>query len=167
MREKPQIHPTAYIAPNAIVLGNVTIAEEASVWFGCVLRAEVAEIVIGPRSNVQDLTAIHTDPKQPCRLGRGVTVGHRVVLYGATIEDGALIGIGAIVLDGAVIGEEAVIGAGAVVTPGAVIPPRTLALGTPAKVVQTLDEGDLLRLRKAAGLYVEHGRMYREEGGKE
>lgn len=162
MNREPQIHPTAYVAPTASLLGNVTLEAEASVWFGCVLRAEQAPIVVGPRTNVQDLTVIHTDPGRPCRLGGGVTVGHRAVLHGATVEDGALIGIGAIVLDGALVGEEAVVGAGAVVPEGAVIPPRTLALGVPAKVVRELEEEDLVRLRVAAAWYVEQARTYRE-----
>ena len=164
VNREPQIHPTAYVAPTASLLGNVTLEAEASVWFGCVLRAEQAPIVVGPRTNVQDLTVIHTDPGRPCRLGGGVTVGHRVVLHGATVEDGALIGIGAIVLDGAVVGEEAVIGAGAVVPEGTLIPPRTLALGVPAKVVRELEEEDLVRLRVAAAWYVEQARDYRERG---
>ncbi len=158
---RPQIHPTAYIAPTATVVGDVAVAQEASVWFGCVLRAEEAPIVIGPRSNVQDLTVIHTDPGLGCRLGAGVTVGHRAVLHGATVGDGALIGIGAIILNGAVVGEEAIVGAGAVVTEGTVIPPRTLALGLPARVVRELREEDLARLRAAAAWYVEQARVYR------
>ena len=165
MTRKPQIHPTAYIADTATVLGQVTIAAEASVWFGCVLRAEEAEIVIGPRSNVQDLTVIHTDPNFPCRLGSDVTVGHRAVLHGATVHDGALVGIGAIVLNGAVVGEGAVVGAGAVVTEGTVIPPRTLALGVPARVVRELTESDVMRTRAAAAWYVNQARAYHGREG--
>ncbi len=160
---EPRIHPSAYIAPNAAVIGDVIVEKEASVWFGCVLRAETAEIVIGPQSNVQDLTVIHTDPGRPCRLGRGVTVGHRAVLHGATVGNGALIGIGAIILDRAVIGEEAVIGAGAVVTEGTTIPPRTLALGVPARVVRPLSEEDLARIRLGTAWYVENARLYKEK----
>jgi len=159
--KKPRIHPTAYIAPTATLIGDVTVEAEASIWFGCVLRAEEAPIVVGPRTNLQDLTVVHTDPGQPCRLGAGVTVGHRAVLHGATVEDGVLIGIGAIVLNGAVIGEEAVIGAGAVVLEGAVVPPRTLAVGVPARVARPLDEGDLARLRGAAAWYVRWAQVYR------
>ncbi|MCS7179027.1 MAG: gamma carbonic anhydrase family protein [Anaerolineae bacterium] len=155
------IHPTAFIAPGAIVLGDVRVEEEASVWFGCVLRAEEAPIHIGPRSNIQDLTVIHTDVDRPCRVGAGVTVGHRAVLHGAIVEDGALIGIGAILLNGAVVGAEAIVGAGAVVTEGTVIPPRTLALGIPAKVVRELREEEVLRLRRDAAYYVEKAQQYR------
>ena len=161
MKEEIHIHPTVYIAPNATLRGQVSVAEESSIWFGCVLRAEDAAIAVGPRSNIQDLTVVHTDPDFPCRIGAGVTVGHRAVIHGATVEDGALIGIGAIILNGAVVGEEAIIGAGALVTEGSVIPPRTLALGIPAKVVRELNEEDLIRLRLAADWYVEHARDYR------
>ncbi|MDW7991116.1 MAG: gamma carbonic anhydrase family protein [Anaerolineae bacterium] len=160
--KRPIIHPMAFVAPGAIIIGDVTVEEEASIWFGCVLRAEEAPIHIGPRSNIQDLTIIHTDADRPCRVGAGVTVGHRAVLHGATVEDGALIGIGAIVLNGAVIGKEALVGAGAVVPEGTVIPPRTLALGIPARVVRELREEELERLRHDAAYYVEKARAYRE-----
>ncbi|MCX7856129.1 MAG: gamma carbonic anhydrase family protein [Anaerolineae bacterium] len=159
----PRIHPTAFVAPNAVVAGDVTVEEEASIWFGCVLRAEEAPIHIGPRSNVQDLTVVHTDVGRPCRVGAGVTVGHRAVLHGAIVEDGALIGIGAILLNGAVVGAEAIVGAGAVVPEGAVIPPRTLAVGVPAKVVRELREEEILRLRRDAAHYVEKARVYRQQ----
>lgn len=158
----PRLHPNAFIAPNAVVVGDVTVEEEASIWFGCVLRAEEAPIHIGPRSNIQDLTVIHTDADRPCRVGAGVTVGHRAVLHGATVGDGALIGIGAIILNGAVVGEEAMIGAGAVVPEGAVIPPRTLALGIPARVVRQLREEEIQCMYRAAIRYVEKARAYRQ-----
>jgi len=159
--KEPRIHPTAYLAPNALVVGDVVIEEQASVWFGCVLRAEEAPIVIGPRTNVQDLTVIHTDAGRPCRVGREVTIGHRVVLHGATVEDGALIGIGAIVLNGAVVGREAIVGAGAVVPEGAVVPPRSLAVGVPARIVRPLTEADLERSREAVARYLDYALLYR------
>lgn len=160
--KKPQVNVNAYVAPNATVIGDVTLEAEVSIWFGCVLRAEEAPIFVGPRSNIQDLTVIHTDPGQPCRVGAGVTVGHRAVLHGATIEDGALVGIGAIILDGAVVGAEAIIGAGALITEGTIIPARTLALGVPAKVVRDLREEEVFRLQVIAAWYVEKARIYRE-----
>jgi carbonic anhydrase/acetyltransferase-like protein (isoleucine patch superfamily) len=165
--EQVQVHPTAFIAPTATLMGAVSVGAGASVWFGCVLRAEAAPIVIGPRTNVQDLTVIHTDPGYPCRLGSGVTIGHRAVIHGATVEDGAFIGIGSIILNGAVVGEEAIVGAGAVVTEGTVVPPRTLALGVPARVARPLRPQDLNRARVAADWYVEHARRYREESTHE
>ena len=164
--KKPTIHPTAFVAPNATLIGDVTVEAEASIWFGCVLRAEEAPIVVGPRTNVQDLTVIHTDVGKPCRLGAEVTVGHRAVLHGATVEDGVLIGIGAILLNGSVVGREAMIGAGAVVPEGAAIPPCTLAVGVPARVVRPLDERDLKRAQEAVIWYVEQARAYRQREGE-
>jgi len=164
MDRRLQIHPTAYVAPTATLIGNIRLEEAASVWFGCVLRAEDAPIFVGPRSNVQDLTVIHTAPQRPCRLGEEVTVGHRAVLHAATVEDGALIGIGAILLDGAVVGEAAMVGAGAVVTEGMVIPSRTLAVGVPARVVRDIQEEDLARLQLTTSWYVAHAQQYREKG---
>lgn len=157
----PRIHPSVFVAPNAVIIGDVEVEEEASIWFGCVLRAENAPIHIGPRTNIQDLTVIHTDVDRPCRVGAGVTVGHRAVLHGATVGDGALIGIGAILLNGAVVGEEAIVGAGAVVPEGMIIPPRTLALGLPAKVVRELREKELEQMRRDAVWYVKKAQIYR------
>lgn len=157
----PTVHPSAFVASNATLIGDVTVEAEASIWFGCVLRAEEAPIVIGPQSNVQDLTVVHTDADKPCHVGRGVTIGHRAVLHGATVGDGALIGIGAIVLNGAVVGEEAIVAAGAVVPEGAVIPPRSLAVGLPARVVRPLTEADLERSRRATARYLKYALMYR------
>ena len=154
------IHETVYVAPNATVIGEVHVGAEASIWFGCVLRADNAPIRIGSRTNVQDLTVIHTDPGVPCTLGEGVTVGHRAVLHGASVEDGALIGIGAIVLNNAVVGEEALVGAGAVVPEGKHIPPRHLALGVPARVVRELTEEEIARLRASAAHYVARAQTF-------
>ena len=158
------IDERAFIAPNATVVGAVRVEAEASVWFGCVLRGDNEPITIGARTNVQDLTIVHTDEGIPCRLGSDVTVGHRAVLHGATIEDGALIGIGAIVLNGATVGKEALIGAGAVVTEGQVIPPRHLALGVPAKVVRDLTDEEVDHLRAAAAHYVARAEAFRTAG---
>jgi carbonic anhydrase/acetyltransferase-like protein (isoleucine patch superfamily) len=154
------IHPTSYVAPGATIIGNVHIAAEASVWFGCVLRGDNAPIIIGARTNVQDLTVIHTDAGQPCTLGEEVTVGHRAVLHSATVEDGALIGIGAIVLNGAVVGREALVGAGALVPEGMNIPLRHLALGVPARVVRELTDEEIKRSRTFAEHYVAHAHMF-------
>ncbi len=154
------IHLTAYVAPNATIIGDVRVAAEASVWFGCVLRGDNAPIIIGPRTNVQDLTVIHTDVGEPCTLGEGVTVGHRAVLHSATVEDGALVGIGAIVLNGAVVGQEALVGAGALVTEGMVIPPRHLALGVPARVVRELTDEEIERTRTFAAHYVARAQAF-------
>jgi carbonic anhydrase/acetyltransferase-like protein (isoleucine patch superfamily) len=129
----PQIADSAYVAETAVVAGDVRPRRQGLVWFGSVLRSEVESITIGAESNVQDLSVIHTDPGSPVVLGDRVTVGHRVVLHGCTVEDDALIGMGAVVLNGAVIGRGAVIAAGAVVTAGTQVPEMSLFAGVPAK----------------------------------
>ena len=154
------IDVTAFVAPNATIIGEVHLAVQASVWFGCVLRAEHAPIVVGARTNIQDLTVVHSDVQQPCVFGEMVTVGHRAVVHAATVEDGALIGIGAIVLSGASIGRGALVGAGAVVPEGATIPARHLALGVPARVVRELSDAELKHQRAIAAQYVEHARAF-------
>ncbi|ADD28369.1 gamma carbonic anhydrase family protein [Meiothermus ruber] len=130
----PQIHPSAFIAPNALIVGQAEIGENASVWFGAVVRSDTERVVIGAGSNVQDGAILHADPGDPCILGQNVTVGHRAVVHGALIEDRALIGIGAVVLNKARVGKGAMVGAGAVVPPGMEIPEGMLAIGIPAKV---------------------------------
>lgn len=130
----PQIHPTAFIAPGALIIGQAEIGEQASVWFGAVVRSDTEKVIVGAGSNVQDGAILHADPGDPCILGQNVTVGHRAVVHGALIEDGALIGIGAVVLNQARVGKGAMVGAGAVVPPGMEIPAGMLAIGIPAKV---------------------------------
>lgn len=130
----PQIHPSAFIAPNALIVGQAEIGENASVWFGAVVRSDTERVVIGAGSNVQDGAILHADPGDPCILGQNVTVGHRAVVHGALVEDRALIGIGAVVLNKARVGKGAMVGAGAVVPPGMEIPEGMLAIGIPAKV---------------------------------
>jgi carbonic anhydrase/acetyltransferase-like protein (isoleucine patch superfamily) len=155
------IHPTAYVAPNATLVGEVHVAARASIWFGSVLRGDNAPIIIGERTNVQDLSMIHVDEGEPCALGAGVTVGHRAVLHSATVENGALVGIGAIVLNGAIVGQEALVGAGALVTKGMVIPPRHLALGVPAQVVRQLTDEEIARSLGSAARYVARAQAFK------
>lgn len=131
----PDIDPDAFLAETAVVAGQVRLAAGASVWFGSVLRSEVESITVGADTNIQDLSVVHTDPGSPVVLGDRVTVGHRAVLHGCTVEDDALIGMGAVVLNGAVIGRGAVVAAGAVVTQGTVVPEMALVAGVPAKVL--------------------------------
>lgn len=133
---RPRIHETAYVAPGAVVAGDVELASGVSVWFFSVVRSEAAAIRIGADTNLQDGTVVHADPQFPTIVGERVTVGHRAVLHGCTVEDDALIGMGAIVLNGATIGRGAVVGAGAVVTEGTHVPPMTLAVGVPAKILE-------------------------------
>src|SRR3954452_12571852 len=149
----PTLADDAFVAANAVVAGRATLGPKASVWYGCVLRAEMEPIVIGASSNIQDLSVVHTDPGSPVTVGERVTVGHRVVLHGCTIEDDVLIGMGAVVMNGAVVGAGAVIAAGAVVTGGTQIPPMTLAAGVPAKALER-PVPDVPRLNVAAYEYL-------------
>lgn len=151
---RPTVGPACFVAPNAILVGSVRLDEKASVWFGAVLRGDVAAIRIGATSNVQDGVIIHADPGFPVDIGRGVTIGHAAKLHGCTVEDGALIGIGATVLDGAVIGKQALIGANALVPPGKVIPERALVMGSPGKIVRMLTDDEVTELAWAAEEYV-------------
>lgn len=132
----PDVARAAFIAPNATVAGDVVIGEGTSVWFGCVVRTELAPVRIGAQCNLQDLTIVHTDEGVPATLGDRVTVGHRALLHGTTVHDDALIGMGAVLLNGSVIGEGAVVAAGAVVREGFEVPPWTLAVGVPATIVE-------------------------------
>ena len=133
----PQIAPSAFVAENATLIGDVTVEENASVWFGAVLRADNDPIVVGKGSNVQDNATVHSDAGHPTTIGKDVTVGHNAVVHGCTVHDGALIGMGSVVLDLAVIGEYSIVGAGSVVTARTEVPPYSLVLGTPGKVAKT------------------------------
>ncbi|HEY7481233.1 MAG TPA: gamma carbonic anhydrase family protein [Gemmatimonadales bacterium] len=136
----PTIDPTAFIAPNASIMGDVTIGAEASIWYGAVLRGDMAPIVIGSQTNLQDGTMVHVDEEVPCRIGSRVGVGHRVILHGCTVEDECLIGMGSILLNNVVIGTGSVVGAGAVLPEGMQVPPRSLVLGVPGRVVRQVDD---------------------------
>jgi len=154
------VHPTAYVAPNATIVGKVHVAAGASVWFGCVLRGDDAAITIGAHTNVQDLVVIHVDVGEPCTVGEKVTIGHRAVLHSATIKHGALIGIGAIVLNGAVVGQEAMVGASALVPRGMIIPPRHLALGIPAQIVRELADEEIEHIHSLTTRYVKRAQTF-------
>lgn len=159
----PAIAPTAYVAPNATLIGKVTLAENASVWFGATLRGDNEPIVIGPSSNVQDGAVLHTDMGSPLTVGANVTIGHQAMLHGCTIHEGALIGIQAVILNDAVIGRHSLVGAGALVTERRQFPERSLILGAPAKVVRTLTDEEVAGLLLAAEHYVRRGAQYRAE----
>jgi carbonic anhydrase/acetyltransferase-like protein (isoleucine patch superfamily) len=150
----------AWAATNAVITGDVTLGADVGVWFGCVLRGDDAPLVIGARTNVQDLTMIHADTGVPNVIGSEVTIGHRCVLHGARIEDRVLVGMGAILLGGSVIGAESLVAAGAVVREGFVVPPRSLVAGVPAKIVRTLDDEAARRVRESAEGYVAKIRQY-------
>ncbi len=159
---QPQwIDPTAWIAPTATVLGEVHLGPQSSVWFGAVIRGDVEAIHIGAQTNIQDLACLHADPGKPCRLGSRITMGHKAIVHGATVEDECLIGIGAIVLNDAQIGQHSIIGAGAVVTEGKVIPPRSLVLGMPGKVVREITDADLQRILHGYQHYVAAAEQYK------
>jgi len=157
----PAIHPSAFVAGSADVIGRVTLAEESSVWYHTTLRGDINEIVIGPRSNIQDNAVVHLADDHGCYVGELVTVGHSAIIHACTLKDEVLVGMGAIVLDGAVIGERSIIGAGAVVTGGVEIPPGSLVLGTPAKVVRSLSPDEQRGVKHWAEKYVIQSRKYR------
>jgi carbonic anhydrase/acetyltransferase-like protein (isoleucine patch superfamily) len=159
----PRVHETAWVAASAEVIGHVELSECASVWFGAVVRGDIAPIRIGRNSNVQDNSVLHADPGQPLIIGDNVTVGHQVMLHSCTIGDGALIGIQAIVLNGATIGRNCIVGAGAVVTEGTTFPDGTLILGAPAKAVRELTAEQIASLQAGASHYVENARRFRTQ----
>lgn len=161
---QPFVSPDVFIAPNAVVIGHVTLEAKASVWFQAVLRGDLEPIRIGESTNIQDGAVLHTDVGFPCELGKRVTVGHHAVVHGARVGDGALIGMGAVVLSGAVIGREALVGAGALVPEGMEIPPGHLALGVPAKVIRELTPEEKKRIAAGADSYVEQARRYLANG---
>ena len=149
-----------YIAPNASVIGTVVIEEEASLWFNTVVRGDNETIVIGPRTNIQDGSILHADEGVPLTIGPEVSVGHLVMLHGCTIGEGSLIGIQSVILNHAVIGRECLIGACTLIPEGKSIPDRSLVMGTPGKVVRTLTDEEVGRLRWTAAHYVENARRY-------
>ncbi len=165
----PKMKERVWIAPSADVIGRVEMGEDVSIWFGCVVRGDVHHIKIGDRSNIQDLSMVHvTHHKRPDEsdghptiIGNDVTVGHRVMLHGCTIEDACLIGMSATILDGAVIGKESIVGAGALVTKNKIFPPRSLIMGSPAKVVRELSDEEVAELYASAKRYVDFKENYR------
>lgn len=158
----PKIGKDTWIAPTSTVIGNVDIGQDVSIWFGCVVRGDVHKIVIGDRTNIQDLSMIHVthfkkedmSDGHPTIIGNDVTVGHKVMLHGCRIEDACLIGMNATIIDGAVIGKESIVGAGSVVTLNKKFPPRSLILGSPAKVVRELSDKEVESLYASAKRYV-------------
>ena len=161
----PRVGEGVWVASTARVIGDVELADDVNVWFGAVVRGDVFPIRIGRGTNVQDNAVIHVTTEMfATTIGEFVTIGHNATLHGCTVGNGALIGIGSIVLDRAVIGEEAMIGAGALISPGMVIPPRTLAIGSPARVKRELTEEELMFLRFSAPHYVDIAREYRSIG---
>jgi carbonic anhydrase/acetyltransferase-like protein (isoleucine patch superfamily) len=149
----PLVGARVLVAPGAAIVGDVRLGEDVSIWYGAVLRGDLAPVSVGPRSNVQDGSVLHVGDQSPCTVGADVVVGHRVILHGATVEDGCLIGMQATILDDVVVGAGSLVGAGALVTAGTRIPPRSLVLGAPAKIVRPLSEADEAFHRALAAKY--------------
>lgn len=160
IRTAPRIAPDAYIAADATVMANVEIGPEASVWHQAVLRGDVAHVVLGAQSNVQDGAVVHTADNLPAIIGKLVTVGHKAIVHACTVEDEVLVGMGSIILDGARIGTRSIIGANATVKQGMEVPPGSLVLGTPAKIVRTLSEAEQDEIKMWALRYVRLSREY-------
>ncbi|MFA6191695.1 MAG: gamma carbonic anhydrase family protein [Sulfurimonas sp.] len=166
----PQLGINSWVAASADVIGDVTCGTDCSIWFGCVVRGDVHYIKIGNRVNIQDLSMVHVthykkadkSDGNPTIIGDDVTIGHRVMLHGCTIEDACLIGMSATILDGAVIGKESIVGAGALVTKGKIFPPRSLIMGSPAKAVRELSDEEVKELYASAHRYVEFKKEYQE-----
>ena len=160
--ESPKVHPTAYISPGAVVVGAVTLGENSSVWYHCVVRGDINRIIIGPRSNVQDGTVIHVSDVFPAIIGADVSVGHRAIIHACEIGDGTLVGMGAIVMDGAIIGRGCIIGAGALVTKGMQVPDGSLVMGAPAKVVRALSTDEQQQNIALAAKYIAVAQGHRD-----
>jgi len=157
----PIVHPTAYVDASAQVIGDVQIGAESSVWMNAVIRGDVNSIRIGQRSNVQDGAVVHVmHETHPTRIGDNVTIGHAAVVHGCTVGDRVLVGMGATILNGAVIGEDTIVAAGSLVTEGAVVPPRSLVMGSPAKVRRALSDADVASILEYAANYVRYKKDY-------
>ena len=161
LRTGPRLDPTAFVATNATVIGEVSLGAEASVWFGAVLRGDINRIEIGPRSNIQDGVIVHVADQFPAIVGELVTVGHAAIIHACTVGDEVLVGMGAVILDGAEIGARSIIGARTLVTMGMKVPPGSLVLGSPGKIVRTLSAAEQTGLKRWATKYVETAKRYR------
>ncbi len=159
----PELAERSWIAPDASVIGKVRLCDEASVWFGAVLRGDNEPIVVGERSNIQDLALIHTDPGFPVTIGAGCTIGHRAILHGCTIGENSLIGMGATLLNGASVGRNCIVGAGALIAEGKTIADNSLVVGMPGKVIRTLGDDALAILTNAASIYVARWKDYSDK----
>ena len=158
--EWPVVEASAFIAPGAYVVGKVTVGARAGIWFNAVLRADIAAISVGARSNIQDNSTVHVDPDHPTTIGEDVTVGHGVILHGCTIENEVLVGMGAVILTGCTIGSGSIVGAHSLITENKVIPPRSLVLGSPGRIVRTITEEELEGIRENARHYVKMAAEY-------
>src|SRR6516162_1610434 len=162
LKKGPTIHSSAWVVPGATVIGNVTLGEESSVWYGAVLRGDINRIIIGSRSNVQDNAVVHLDTGYPTTVGELVTVGHTAIVHACTIDNEVLVGMGAIILDDVEVGARSIIGANALVTMGMKIPAGSLVLGSPAKIRRQLTLDEQKDIARWAWSYVESAKQYRE-----
>lgn len=160
----PQIDNTCFIADNATIIGNVKISEQASVWFQAVIRADQDQIIIGKGSNIQDHVTLHTDPNYRLTIGENVTIGHRAIIHGATIEDEVLIGMGATILNGAIIGKHSIIGANALIPEGCVIPEGSIVVGCPGKIIKQITLQQIQMIQHNAKEYQELATIYKKIG---
>jgi carbonic anhydrase/acetyltransferase-like protein (isoleucine patch superfamily) len=161
----PAVHESAFVAPTASIIGNATLAEDSSAFYGVSVRADTAAISVGAGSNLQDNVVLHADPGFPCTVGERVSVGHAAVVHGCTVEDDCLVGMGATILNGAVIGAGSLVAAGAVVLEGTVVPPRSLVAGVPGKVRRELSDEEYDGVRANASRYIELAQAHRELHG--
>jgi carbonic anhydrase/acetyltransferase-like protein (isoleucine patch superfamily) len=160
--KQPVVGTDVWVAPSADVIGDAHLADESSIWFGAVIRADNTPIIIGTRSNIQESAMCHSDPGSPLTVGADCTIGHHAILHGCTIGNNVLIGMGAIILNNAVIGDGCIVGAGALVTEGKTFEPNSLIVGSPAKAIRTLDEKAAAMLKASAQHYVDKGKAYTE-----
>lgn len=154
LSKNPQISNTAYVAEGAVVIGDVTLGDNASIWPGCVVRGDINSIVIGDRSNIQDGTIVHLADDFGVEIGKDVTIGHAAIIHACRIEDECLIGMGSIIMDGAIIGKNSIVGAGALVTGATRVPPGSLVLGSPAKIAKSLTPDEQSQIKSWASKYV-------------
>ena len=164
--KKPQVNDTAFIADGAKVIGDVTMKSESSVWYNTVLRADINQIIVGERTNIQDNSVLHLENDQGVAIGNDVTIGHNAIIHGCTIDDGALIGMGSIIMNGAVIGKGAVVGAGAIVTENMHVPALGLVVGLPGKVIKILPDDTYDKNIKWAKKYVQLAKIHKTQGTK-
>lgn len=160
--KQPQLNDPVWIAPNATVIGAVTLGANSSIWWNSVVRGDDETITIGANTNVQDGSVLHADPGIPLTLGNDVTVGHMAMLHGCEVGEGCLIGIKAVIMNRAVIGKECLIGANTLIPEGKVIPERSLVVGSPGRILRTLTDDEVARIRSTAGHYVEAWQLYRD-----
>ena len=161
----PEIDPESWIAPNAVVIGQVKLSKNASIWWNCTVRGDTDLLSVGENSNIQDNSVLHTDPGIPMVVGKNVTVGHRVILHGCTIGDNTLIGMGSTLLNGSVIGKNCLIGANTLIPEGKVIPDRSLVVGLPGRIVRELTDEEVAGLQTSADRYVAQWQRYERELG--